>query len=283
LQSCHNIHDIKTALDKHRQSGQSIAIVPTMGYLHEGHLSLVRTARRENDIVVATIFVNPTQFGPQEDFERYPRDEERDMQLLEQEDTDYLFIPSIHEIYPEGFSTYVTPPEQSQGWCGDKRPGHFQGVCTVVSILFNIVEPQRGYFGQKDAQQLAVLRQMAKDLHFPIEVIGCPIVREEDGLAMSSRNVYLSPDQRKQALILSKTLKDGIKKYQKGQTSASAIIKEGKQQIASATDVRLDYLGIADQNTFSPVTDTIKGGDLFLGAIYIGNTRLIDNMEFTNE
>ncbi|MBD3266418.1 pantoate--beta-alanine ligase, partial [bacterium] len=192
MQVIQRAHELRQTLDPHRISRQSIAIVPTMGFLHEGHLSLVRTARQENDVVVATIFVNPTQFGPQEDFEDYPRDTERDLALLEQEKTDVVFTPHAEEIYPKGFSTYITPPTQSEGWCGAKRPGHFRGVCTVVAILFNLIRPHRGYFGQKDAQQLAVIRQMARDLHLSVEIKGGPIVREPDGLAMSSRNIYLS-------------------------------------------------------------------------------------------
>jgi pantoate--beta-alanine ligase len=274
-----SIQELRMRLCPLRQAGKQIAIVPTMGYLHEGHLSLCRAARAENDIVVVTIFVNPTQFGPKEDFDRYPRDEKRDAELLERENVDIVFIPPVSDIYPQSHSTAITPPAQSQGWCGASRPGHFQGVCTVVSILFNLVQPDRGYFGEKDAQQLAVIRQMALDLHYPIEIIGCPIVREKDGLAMSSRNVYLSPEERRQSLILSKTLKQGLEKARSGCLNVSDIIKDGEKIIQSITGVQLDYLGIVDQNTFM-TPERVSIGDVYLGAILVGKTRLIDNMKF---
>ncbi len=271
--------EIQKDIIKQKQSGKRIGFVPTMGYLHEGHLSLVRKARAENDTVCVSIFVNPTQFGPGEDFKRYPRDEERDLDLLEKENVDLVFIPTSQEIYHDSFSTYIIPPSRSHGWCGDTRPGHFQGVCTIVAVLFNITQPSRAYFGRKDAQQAAVIRQMTKDLRFPIEITVCPTVREADGLAMSSRNAYLSPEERQAALNLPKTLSEGIERYKNGEKKADVILDEGKEKVQSHPQVKLDYLGIVDQNTFQSA-DFIEEGNLFIGSIYVGKTRLIDNMIF---
>ena len=279
MQICRTIAEIRNALAPFRKTEQSIAVIPTMGYLHKGHLSLVRAAREKNEITVATLFVNPSQFGPGEDFEQYPRDEKRDCELLEQEKTSFVFIPAVEEIYSKDFSIGIIPPRQSEGWCGATRPGHFQGVCTVVTLLFNIIQPQRAYFGQKDAQQLAVLRQMTKDLQLPIEITGCPIVRESDGLAMSSRNVYLSAEQREKALILSKTLTMALQQHKNGETSPDALLQSGQKMIQSTPEIQLDYLGIVDKDTFKPV-QTVSGGNLIIGAIYTGKTRLIDNMQF---
>ncbi len=276
ITSAEEIQKNTTTFLKNRKS---IGFVPTMGYLHEGHLSLVRQARTENQIVITSVFVNPTQFVPGEDYERYPRDEERDRKLLEQEGVDVLFIPTSNIIYPEHFSTYIQPPKQSEGWCGASRPGHFRGVCTIVGILFNLVQPTRAYFGQKDAQQAAVIKQMTNDLRFPVEIIVCPIIREEDGLAMSSRNVYLSPKERKNALVLYESLKQGLARFQSGEQNAETIINEGKQRIASTNGVQLDYLSIVDQNTFESV-NSVSPNNLYIGAIKIGKTRLIDNMVF---
>jgi len=257
----------------------SLGLVPTMGYLHEGHLSLVRAARRNNDRVAVSIYVNPTQFGPHEDLAQYPRDLDRDLALLEQENTDWVLFPSDADIYPPGFSTYVEPPEPSRLWCGQSRPGHFRGVCTVISILFNLVRPSRAYFGRKDAQQAAVIRRMTQDLRFPVEIVVCPTVREPDGLALSSRNVYLSPGERQRALVLSQTLAAGVERFQAGERNARAILEQCVPLIEKTPGVRLDYLGIVDQNTFTPV-ETVQAGHYFIGAIYVGKTRLIDNRVF---
>jgi pantoate--beta-alanine ligase len=273
------IEGLRRFLQPPRQAGQRIALVPTMGFLHEGHLSLVRAAKAENDIVITSIFVNPTQFGPAEDYSRYPRDEARDTSLLEAEGVHAVLLPSVATMYPQGNSTAVLPPTQSEGWCGEKRPGHFQGVCSVVAMLFNIVQPDRAYFGEKDAQQLAVIRQMTQDLHFPIEIIGCPIVRDPDGLALSSRNVYLSAAERADALVLSQALYQGLALFQAGERSAARILDAGRAQIEAKSTIRLDYLGIVDQNTFKAIA-TVREGAIFLGAIHAGKTRLIDNMRF---
>ncbi len=262
-------------------AGKHIGLVPTMGYLHQGHLSLVRAARAKSDRVVVTIFVNPTQFVPGEDLASYPRDEIRDIALLDDEGADCVFIPSAEEIYPVGFSTGVNPPAQSEGWCGASRPGHFPGVCTVVSILFNIIKPDTAYFGRKDAQQTAVIRQMVKDLHIPVQIGVCPTIRGEDGLAMSSRNTYLSPEERQRALVLYRTLSLGLTHFRKDENLADAILEEGRLQIEEEPGVRLDYLGVVDRNTFKSI-ETIHEKHYYIGAIYVGKARLIDNIVFTH-
>ncbi|MBZ0255812.1 pantoate--beta-alanine ligase [bacterium] len=273
------IDELRCTVATWKRDRLSIGLAPTMGYLHEGHLTLVRAARQNNDRVLATIFVNPTQFVAGEDLERYPRDEERDFALLEQIGADAVFLPPPGEIYPEGFSTYVEPPAAAQGWCGASRPGHFRGVCTVVSILFNLTQPDRAYFGRKDAQQLAVIRRMATDFAFPIEIIGLPTVREPDGLAMSSRNAYLKDEQRQLALSLTQTLQQGVERFQAGERDAQNILKEGTEAIIAIEGVRLDYLGVVDENTFQSVRE-IKPGNLYIGAMFVGATRLIDNRPF---
>lgn len=279
MQILRTVHELNQWIHQSQHDGKSLGFVPTMGYLHEGHLSLVRSARGNHESLGVSIFVNPTQFAPHEDLADYPRDEQRDLALLEQENVDWVFIPTVEEIYGPNFSTYVQPPKQAEGWCGASRPSHFRGVCTIVAILFNLVRPHRAYFGQKDAQQAAVIRQMVQDLHFPVEIEIGPIVREEDGLAMSSRNVYLTPEERQHALILSRTLCQGMHRFQAGENSAKAILAKGQQQIHSTPNVRIDYLGIVDQHSFASV-DTIQPGNIYLGAVFIGKTRLIDNMIF---
>lgn len=261
------------------QQAKTIGCVMTMGYLHEGHLSLVRGSIKQTDRTVVTIFVNPTQFGPNEDLERYPRDEERDIQLLQNEGVDAVFIPNMDEIYPVGFSTYVSPPSAAEGWCGASRPVHFKGVCTVVSILLNIIQPTHAFFGQKDAQQCAVIRSLVCDLKFPTEIIVLPTIREEDGIAMSSRNKYLSPQERIDALVLSQTLMQGKILFEQGENNAAQIVQQGKDQLTSNKCIKLDYLAIVDQNTFKTI-EKIEKGNLYIGAMYVGNTRLIDNIYF---
>jgi len=263
-----------------KKQGKKIGFVPTMGYLHEGHLSLIRCSKKENDITVVSIFVNPIQFGANEDFGRYPRDFERDKSLCEKENVDYIFYPSYEEMYPDGFQTYVEVVELSKGLCGDFRPGHFKGVATVVAKLFNIVCPDNAYFGKKDFQQLKVIQRMVKDLNFPVNVVGCPIVREPDGLAMSSRNKYLSDEERESALYISKALFEAKRMFEDGITDAN-LIKEGVRQIISQAKhlKEIQYVEIVDSNTLKPV-DKIKKSDVLAVAVYIGNTRLIDNIEF---
>ncbi len=262
-----------------RLQKQTLGCVPTMGYLHEGHLSLIRDSLNQTGQTVVTIYVNPTQFGPHEDLEHYPRDEERDVSLLEKEGVDVVFIPDHAEIYPEGFSTYVNPPVAAEHWCGASRPGHFRGVCTIVAILFNIIHPTHAFFGQKDAQQCAVIQSMVDDLKIPVQIHVCPTVREDDGLAMSSRNKYLSEDERKDALALYQTLQQGIQRFQDGTTKADDILLEGFKRIQSNPNIRLDYLAVVDEKTFQPV-DFVRQGHFYIGAIYAGKTRLIDNIRF---
>ena len=265
------------------RTGKEVGFVPTMGYLHEGHLSLVRKAREENDVVVVSVFVNPTQFGPNEDYERYPRDEERDRKLLEAEGVDYLFLPSVEEMYPEGYSTYVEVEGLTEGLCGAKRPGHFRGVATVVTKLLNIVQPTRAYFGEKDYQQLQVIKRLVKDLNIPVEIVGCPIVREKDGLAMSSRNTYLSPEERESALSLYRGLKIAEELFRKGEKDPEVIKEKVKKFILSHPHVKgVDYVEIVDPESLKPVKE-VKEGDVIALAVFVGNTRLIDNHRFGRE
>ncbi|WP_457569247.1 pantoate--beta-alanine ligase [Desulfurobacterium sp.] len=277
MRKVRTVKEMKGLAEAFKRAGKTIGFVPTMGYLHEGHLSLVKRARKENDIVVMSIFVNPTQFGPNEDFEKYPRDEERDSKLAEKEGVDILFLPSVEELYPKPYRTYVEVEEITDVLCGAKRPGHFRGVTTIVTKLFNIVKPDRAYFGKKDFQQYKVIKQMVKDLNMDVTVVGCPIVREKDGLAMSSRNVYLSPDERKSALSLYNSLKLAKELIEKGEKRASVIKKEMEGFILSHPNVKkIDYIEIVDQDSFKEV-ELVKEGDLIALAVFVGDTRLIDN------
>jgi pantoate--beta-alanine ligase len=260
-----------------RRSGKRIGFVPTMGALHQGHISLVRAARAHNDVVVVSIFVNPLQFGPTEDFTKYPRTIESDSRKLESEKIDLLFAPSTEEMYPKGAMTTVHVEGLSEKLDGKSRPGHFQGVATVVAKLFEIVRADRSYFGQKDAAQVAVLRKMVQDLNMDTELIVCPIVREADGLAMSSRNAYLSPEQRKQALVLNRALMRVQMMADRGEHSAEALIAAGKQMIAEEPGAKLDYFEIVDRNTLDPIEDVSRGA-LVAVAAWVGTTRLIDNL-----
>ena len=260
-----------------RRSGKSLGFVPTMGALHEGHLSLVRAARAHNQVVAASIFVNPLQFGPNEDFSKYPRAIERDKGLLVAEKVDLLFAPSSEEMYPKGAVTEVYVAGLSEKLDGNSRPGHFKGVTTVVAKLFEIVRPDRAYFGQKDAAQVAVLRKMVHDLNMDIELIVCPIVRDRDGLAMSSRNAYLTVEQRKQALVLNRALMRVQAMADRGEKNAAALREAGKQVIGEEPGARLDYFEIVDANTLESVEDIAKGA-LVAVAAYVGTTRLIDNL-----
>jgi pantoate--beta-alanine ligase len=257
-------------------SGET-GLVPTMGYLHEGHLSLIRAARAQNDHVVASIFVNPTQFGPGEDFERYPRDTERDLSLLRTEGVDIAFTPSVEEMYPAGASTFVEVEGITDVLEGAHRPGHFRGVTTVVAMLFNIIEPRRAYFGQKDAQQLAVIRQLVRDLQLDIDIVACPTVREPDGLAMSSRNAYLTPGEREAALVLSHALRLAEERFAAGERDAEALRAAMRELIAREPLARIDYVSVSDTRTLREL-DSIDASALASLAVRIGNTRLIDNV-----
>ncbi|MCS7175441.1 pantoate--beta-alanine ligase [Pseudothermotoga sp.] len=268
--------DMKRLAESHRSAGKWIGFVPTMGYLHEGHLSLVRRCRSENDTVVVSIFVNPTQFGPNEDYANYPRDLKRDLSMLEKENVDYVFVPTVEEMYPKNYSTYVIEENLSRYLCGKSRPTHFKGVCTIVTKLFNIVKPHRAYFGQKDAQQFRIIRRMVKDLNMDVEVIECPIVREQDGLAMSSRNVYLVGEERKQALALYQSLKIAEQLYQSGERNAERIKQKMLEHFAKYDLVKVDYVEIVDEETLQPVGQ-LDGKVLVAVAAWVGKARLIDN------
>jgi pantoate--beta-alanine ligase len=256
---------------------QPLGFVPTMGYLHEGHLALVRRARAENSSVVVSIFVNPTQFGPGEDFEKYPRDPKRDLALLEKEGVDVVFMPSAGEIYPPNFSSWVEAGKIAERLEGVSRPGHFRGVATVVAKLFNIVQPDRAYFGQKDAQQLIVIRRMVADLNMSLEVVAVPTVREPDGLAMSSRNTYLNPEERKQALVLYQALTLAQELFSGGEKDAQAIRRQMTELIQKQPLAEIDYISIADAETLEEL-DEVKPPALVSLAVKIGKTRLIDNV-----
>jgi pantoate--beta-alanine ligase len=255
----------------------SVGLVPTMGALHDGHLSLVERARRENDQVAASVFVNPTQFGPHEDLGRYPRDLARDTKLLEDAGVDLLFAPEPTEMYPQGFATAVEVAGPSQFLEGERRPGHFRGVATVVLKLFGIAQPDRAYFGQKDAQQLAVVRRMVKDLDVPVEIVGCPIRREADGLALSSRNVYLSPDERRGAPVLFRSLEAARQRWEAGERDASAIRAAVRAVLATEPLARPDYVSVADPETFVEAEGRVDAAIVLL-AVFFGKTRLIDNL-----
>ncbi|MGB9667390.1 MAG: pantoate--beta-alanine ligase [Thermosulfidibacteraceae bacterium] len=260
------------------KDGKSIGFVPTMGYLHEGHLSLVRRAREENDIVVVSIFVNPTQFGPNEDYDRYPRDLERDLSLLMPLNVDAVFHPEVKEMYPEGYKTFVEVLDITERLCGRSRPGHFRGVTTICCKLFNIVKPARAYFGKKDFQQLVVIKRMVKDLNMDIEIVPMPIVREPDGLAMSSRNSYLNEEERKSATCLYRALKRAQELFENGVRDAKVIEEEVEKVIKSEKLAVIDYVEVVDPEKFLPV-ERVEKGTLVALAVKIGPTRLIDNIQ----
>ncbi len=270
-----NINEVRAI--RRQESEQSWGFVPTMGYLHEGHLSLVRRAREENGRVAASIYVNPTQFAPTEDLASYPRDLERDLALLEAENVDLVFTPSDEIMYPSDFQTTVILSKVTKPLEGASRPTHFAGVATVVGKLFNIVQPDRAYFGQKDAQQTVVLRQMVRDLNFDLDLIICPIVREPDGLAMSSRNKYLNPDERKAALVLSRALQQANAAFEKGERDANALRHIMTGLITAEPLARLDYVSAAHPDTLVEL-EQIEDKALLSMAVFIGKTRLIDNL-----
>lgn len=271
-----SINEVRQIVKKWRKEGLTVGLVPTMGYLHEGHKSLIDKAVKENDRVVVSVFVNPIQFGPTEDLASYPRDLERDAKLCEEAGANLIFHPEKEEMYFDDFSTFVEVQGVSKGLCGKSRPIHFRGVCTVVTKLFNIVKPDRAYFGQKDAQQLAVVKRMVRDLNMDIEIVGCPIIREEDGLAKSSRNTYLSAEERKAAVILSKSLKLGKEAIEKGERDSKKIIDIITNNINTEKLAKIDYVEIVDPLTIENI-DKIENSALVAMAVYIGKTRLIDN------
>ena len=270
------IDEVRRKVKEWRKQGLSVGLVPTMGYLHEGHKSLIDRAVAENDRVVVSDFVNPIQFGAGEDLATYPRDIEADKRLCGQAGAHLIFHPQPAEIYAPDFSTYVEMQEVSEGLCGKTRPTHFRGVCTVVCKLFHIVMPDRAYFGQKDAQQLAVIRRMVRDLDMDIQIVGCPIIREPDGLAKSSRNTYLNEEERKAALVLSKAVFHGQDMMEKGERDAGTILSSMKKLIEAEPLAKIDYVEMVDADTIAPLAKA-QGRVLTAMAVYIGSTRLIDN------
>lgn len=272
------IDALRSWLDPHRAAGRRIGLVPTMGYLHAGHASLIRRARQECDIVVVSVFVNPTQFGPGEDYDRYPRDLERDRALCEAEGADAVFAPPVGEMYPDGaLCTRVTVAGVSEGLCGRSRPHHFAGVATVVTKLLNIVQPHRAYFGEKDYQQLAVIRTLVADLNLPIEIVGCPTVRETDGLAMSSRNSYLSPELRARAPAIYRALCAGRDAALAGECSAATIAECVRVALDQILDAAVEYVEVVDPQSLAPLQE-VGGGAVIAVAVRLGDTRLIDNI-----
>lgn len=274
-----NIKEIRKQVKDWKNDGLSIALVPTMGYIHEGHESLIKKASEDNDKVIVSIFVNPMQFGINEDLSTYPRNIDRDSDICEKNGASLIFNPSVEEMYTDGFSTFVDLNNLTSGLCGKSRPTHFRGVCTVVSKLFNIVNPDKAYFGQKDAQQLSIIKQMVTDLNFDIEIVSCPIVREADGLAKSSRNTYLSKEERQASTIINKSLKKAETLIKSGEKDSKNVIEFIKNEINKEPLAKIDYVSIVDNNTIKNIK-TIEDGSLIAVAVFIGNTRLIDNFIF---
>ena len=272
----HTIKEVREIVSEWRKEGLTVGLVPTMGYLHEGHQSLIRKSVEQNDRTVVSVFVNPIQFGPTEDLEAYPRDINRDMKAVEEVGGDLIFNPEPAEMYPGHFTSFIDTTETTELLCGAVRPIHFRGVCTVVGKLFNIVLPDNAYFGQKDAQQLATIRRFVRDLNFPVGIVACPIVREEDGLAKSSRNTYLSPAERQAALILSQSLKKGKALIEQGEKSAEKVKEVITESLKTEPLARIDYVEVVDFENIQRV-ETIEGETLVAIAVYIGKTRLIDN------
>ncbi len=268
--------EVRKKVKEWRKQGLSVGLVPTMGYLHEGHQSLIKKSVEQNDKTVVSVFVNPIQFGPNEDLATYPRDLDRDAKLCEDTGADLIFHPEPADMYEDDFCTFVDMDHVTKNLCGKTRPTHFRGVCTVCSKLFHIVGPDRAYFGQKDAQQLAVIRRMVRDLNFDLEIVGCPIIREDDGLAKSSRNTYLSPEERRAATVLNKALTAGRQKVEAGEKNASVIKEIVTKTIEAEPLAKIDYVEAVDFDSIEPI-DTIEGSVLVAVAVYIGKTRLIDN------
>ncbi|GAB6099799.1 pantoate--beta-alanine ligase [Halanaerocella petrolearia] len=271
------ISEIKEFIKSQKLAGEEIGFVPTMGYLHQGHLSLMKEARQDNDIVIASIFVNPTQFGPDEDYKEYPRDLDRDAELAAEVGADIIFAPDVDEIYSPNAATTVQVEGLTDKLCGACRPGHFTGVCTIVSKLFNIVNPDRAYFGQKDAQQVLVIKRMVKDLNFDLDIVTVPIVREEDGLAVSSRNKYLNQAERGAAIVLYKSLQLAQGLIEDGVTSSLVIKEQMLRQLTQESLAKVDYVEVVNQDTLEKVEE-VQGKVLIALAVYIGETRLIDNL-----
>ena len=271
------IEEMRAFRKARRKNSKRFGLVPTMGALNEGHLSLVRAARDKSDIVAVSIFVNPTQFGPQEDFAKYPRNLESDSALLEREHVDVIFAPSVEDMYPAGAVTWVTVEGMSDRLCGRSRPGHFRGVTTVVSKLFHIIEPDAAFFGQKDAAQVAIIRRMVRDLNMPVSVEVCPIIRESDGLALSSRNAYLNPEERKSALVLHRSLQRAQELFDHGEHDSAKLTAAGKKEFAKEPAARLDYFDVVDPDSLESIRAISKRA-LIAVAAYVGNTRLIDNI-----
>ena len=271
------IADLREEIKRFKREGKIIGFVPTMGYFHEGHLSLMDIARKRSDVLVVSIFVNPIQFGPNEDYNRYPRDLKRDLKLAEERGVDIVFHPDNREMYQENFQTYVNVEKLTKGMCGKYRPGHFRGVTTVVAKLFNIVQPDVAVFGQKDAQQAIVIKRMVRDLNFPVEIVVGPVIREHDGLAMSSRNTYLNDEERKQAPMIYKALKVAREKVKMGNRDAAKLKEIIESTIATAPLARIEYVEIVDDENLEPVSE-VKPGTLAAVAVWFGKTRLIDNI-----
>lgn len=271
------IKELRSIIDLQKSNGKTIGFVPTMGFLHQGHLSLMQTSKEKSDFTVVSIFVNPTQFGPKEDLATYPRDLERDQALCDSVGVDLIFAPEVSEMYPEGYSTYVDCEGNiTKQLCGASRPSHFKGVTSVVAKLFNIVQPDFAFFGQKDAQQVAVIEKMVRELNFSVKIIPCPIVREEDGLAMSSRNTYLDTEQRKEALVLNRALKEAKKLIENGEREAEILIQRLTQVIETSKSAIIDYIQIVDVRSLASISK-IEGEFLIALAVKFGSTRLIDN------
>ena len=277
MKICTTIEDMRAASCAARRDGKRVGFVPTMGALHDGHLSLVRAAKARSDVVVVSIFVNPTQFGPSEDFTKYPRTFERDSEQLQKAGVDFIFAPSPEEMYPPDATAWVNVEGVSERLDGRSRPGHFRGVTTVVSKLFHIVEPDFAFFGQKDAAQVAVIRRLVRDLNFPVQVVVCPIIREPDGLALSSRNIYLSPQERKSAQALSRSMSAIHAQFQSGERDAGLLVEIGRDVISEESLIRLDYLEIVDPDTLEPILEIARPA-LAAIAAFVGTTRLIDNV-----
>lgn len=271
-----NVKDMQALSNRIKKEGRIISFVPTMGALHEGHLSLMRVAKEKGDFLVVSIFVNPTQFGPNEDFNKYTRDLKGDIEKVSEIGVDVVFFPDVNEIYPEGFETYVEVQELQKPLCGQFRPGHFKGVTTVVLKLFNIVKPDIAVFGEKDYQQLLIIKKMVRDLHLEIEIIGMPIIREEDGLALSSRNAYLSHEDRARALALSQSLREIEKRFKEGNKNTNDLVQYGIEILNKSSITDIDYLEIRNGHTLESKKEA-QPGDLVAIAARIGNTRLIDN------
>jgi pantoate--beta-alanine ligase len=280
LNTCTTIAEARAACSELRSAGKQLGLVPTMGALHAGHLSLVRAAKAQCGAVAVSIFVNPTQFGPSEDLAKYPRTFEADCAALKKQQVDIVFAPSVEEMYRPDETTWVTVDGLSEKLDGRSRPGHFRGVTTVVSKLFHIIQPDRAFFGQKDAAQLAIIRRMVRDQKFPVEIVGCPVVREPDGLAMSSRNVYLTKEEHERALLLHCSLQRVEDDFRRGQKDAVKLRELGKEVIAREPSVRLDYFEIVDPDSLDPI-DTVSRPTLVAVAAYVGSTRLIDNVVLT--